>query len=91
MSMKAWRKLDKFYPMLFFVMLVLAALAIYSFRQIFSILISAYETQELKDSELKIDQGRLDDAYKAVLEKENVPLKVIDGTIIVEEEPEESE
>ena len=83
--MKAWRKLDKYYLMLFGVMLVLAALTIYTFRQIFSNILKAQETMDIKESELKIDKGKLEEAYSKISEKKVVRLDVGDSVTISEE------
>ena len=83
--MKAWRKLDKYYLMLFGVMLVLAALTIYTFRQIFSNILKAQETMDIKESELKIDKGKLEEAYSKISEKKVVRLDVGESVTISEE------
>ena len=83
--MKAWRKLDKYYLMLFGVMLVLAALTVYTFRQIFSNILKAQETMDIKESELKIDKGKLEEAYSKISEKKVVRLDVGDSVTISEE------
>ena len=83
--MKAWRKLDKYYLMFFGVMLVLAVLTIYTFRQIFSNVVKAQETRDFKESELKIDKGKLEEAYKKITEKKVVQLNVGDSVTIIEE------
>ena len=77
MSMKAWRKIDSFYPIFLVVVIALAALAIVTFRGIFSSIISAYEVDSAtRDSKLRIDRGKLDEAIKAVYEKEKVQLNM---------------
>ena len=88
MSTKASLKIDKFYAILIAVTLFLAALTVYTFRELFSGVIVAYETEEVKDSELRIDKVRLEEAYKGVFENEEVPLSVVDVFVVVEEEAE---
>lgn len=88
MSTKASPKIDKFYAILIAIMLFLAALTIFTFGELFSTLISAYEIEEFSDSELKIDKKRLEEAHKGIFEKEKVPLSVTDEFITVEEESE---
>lgn len=88
MSTKASPKIDKFYAILIAIMLFLAALTIFTFRELFSTIISAYEIEEFSDSELKIDKKRLEEAHKGIFEKEKVPLSVTDEFITVEEESE---
>jgi hypothetical protein len=84
--MKAWQKIDKFYPILLGVALLLAVIAIYTFRNIFSVVVESLEVQEVEDAELHIDRQQLDAAEKAVFETEYVPLEVKDDTIIETEE-----
>ena len=88
--MKAWRKLDKYYLMLFGVMLLLSALTIYTFRQIFSNVLKAQETADLKESELKIDKEMLEKAYSKISERKAVELNVPENATIIKEagEPE---
>ena len=83
--MKAWRKLDKYYLMLFGLMLVLAALTIYTFRQIFSNILKAQETMDFKEAELKIDKGKLEEAYSRISERKVVRLDVGESVTISEE------
>lgn len=83
--MKAWRKLDKYFLMLTGVMLVSAGLTIYTFRQIFSSVLKAFGTQDLKVSDLKIDKQNLDRAYSSVIEREVVKLNVVSDDTISEE------
>lgn len=90
--MKAWQKIDKFYPILLGTALLLAVIAIYTFRNIFSVMVESLEVQEIEDAELHIDRQQLDAAEKAVLEEEYVPLEVKDDTIIeTKEEEDETE
>lgn len=86
--MKAWRKLDKYFLMLTGVMLVSAGLTIYTFRHIFSNVLKAFGTQELKVSKLKIDKQKLDSAYSSVTEREVVKLNPPSGGTISEESEE---
>ena len=86
MSTKASLKIDKFYLIFIAVTLLLAVLTIYTFRQLFSTVLAAYETEEVEDSELRIDKLRLEEAYKGVFENEKVPLSVIDEFVAAEEE-----
>ena len=73
--MKAWKKIDKYYPLLIFVLIVLAGLTIYTFRSVFSAIFSAYEVEtKIPDSELIIDKDKLDEAESLIFEKEIVPL-----------------
>ena len=87
--MKAWQKIDKFYPILLGAALLLAVIAIYTFRNIFSVVVESLEVQEIEDAELHIDRQQLDAAEKAVFEAEYVPLEVKDDTIIETEEEED--
>lgn len=76
MSMKAWRKIDKFFPMLVVVMLLLAALVILTFRGIFSAVTTAYEPEEeMLNSEFRIDKNKLEESHKAVFEREEILLE----------------
>ena len=86
--MKAWRKLDKYYLMLTGVMLVSAGLTIYTFRHIFSNVLKAFGTQELKVSELKIDKQKLDSAYTSLIDREVVKLNPLSDDTISKEEGE---
>lgn len=77
MSMKPFRKIDKFYPLFVIVMIALAFLTIYTFRGIFSSLISAFETEvNVDDAKIHIDRANLDAAVKAVYDKDTVLLEV---------------
>ena len=77
MSTKAWQKIDVFFPLMVVVMLLLAALVIFTFRAVFSAVLIAYEPEEdITESELRIDKGKLDDSYKAAFEKEKLRLEV---------------
>ncbi len=77
MSMKAWRKIDSFYPVSLVVVLILAALVVFTFRGIFSSIISAYEIEvDTRDAMLRIDRGKLDEALRAAYEREKVELRV---------------
>lgn len=67
-------------------MLLLAALTIYTFRQIFTVFLSAYEADTLNESALKIDKNALESAYKEITEKQAVQLNVNNGTIITSPE-----
>src|SRR3990170_6563399 len=88
MSTKILRKpkIDKFLFTLGIVMVVLAGITIFTFRQIFAAFITAYEIEEVDDRELKIDRNRLDEASKAAGEKGVVPLELKDELPV--EEPE---
>lgn len=88
-SMKALQKLDKYYLMLFVVTGILAVLTIFTFRNIFSTVVSAYETEEVSPSQLKIDKSKLDEAYNAIKEKNVVELRVNDGVPVVTPEEEQ--
>lgn len=77
MSMKPWRKIDSFYPISLVVVLVLAALVVFTFRGIFSSIISAYGIDvDVRDAKPRIDRGKLDEAIRVVYEKEKVELRV---------------
>ena len=86
--MKAWRKLDKYFLMLTGVALVSAGLTIYTFRHIFSSVLKAFGTQDLKVSDLKIDKQNLEKAYSSVVEREVVKLNVPSDDTIIEESQE---
>lgn len=75
--MKAWQKIDKFFPILFVVVLALAVIVVFTFRSIFSAVNTAQETDEggLED-QLRIDKHKIDDATKAVFEREIIPLEI---------------
>ncbi len=88
MSTKASPKIDKFYAILIAITLFLAVLTIFTLRELFSTVISAYEIEEFSNSELRIDKKRLEEAHKGVFEKEKVPLSVVDDFATVEEESE---
>jgi hypothetical protein len=61
------------------VMLLLATLAIFAFRGIFSSVLTAYEVDvQVSDTELRIDKNLLDNAHKAVFEKEVVKLDIVE-------------
>ncbi len=75
--MKAWQKIDRFFPLTAVVLVIMAVLLIFTFRSIFSTLTTAYEVDiKIPDSELRIDKDRLNQAHKAVYEKEIVPLEI---------------
>lgn len=77
MSMKAWRKIDIFFPMLLVVMLLSAALLILTFRGVFSAyLTSSKIEEETVEEELRIDKSKLEESYKAIFEKEKIPLEL---------------
>jgi hypothetical protein len=77
MSMKAWAKIDRFYPILALISVALLVLVILTFKNIFSSILTAYEPKEVsEDSTLRIDKERLDNAYKAVFNKEIIPLEI---------------
>lgn len=77
MSMKAWQKIDRFFPILAVVLAIMAVLLIFTFRSIFSTLTTAHEVDlKIPDSELRIDKDRLNEAHKVVYEKEIVPLEI---------------
>ena len=66
-----WAKIDKFYPILFAVMSVLAVLFVLTFRSIFSAFQTAYEIgQDVSEAEARIDKARLDESYDFVFNKE---------------------
>jgi hypothetical protein len=67
----SWAKIDKFYPILVSVMILLAALFILTFRAIFSAFQTAYEpAQGLNEAEGKIDKAKLDESYNFVFNKQ---------------------
>ena len=70
------------------VMLVSAGLTIYTFRHIFSNVLKAFGTQELKVSELKIDKQKLDSAYTSLIDREVVKLNPLSDDTISKEEGE---
>lgn len=75
MSTKASPKINLFLPVFLVVVVALAALTIITFRSIFSNFISIYEVEtNLDDAKLRIDTAKLDQAIKAVYEKEQVKL-----------------
>lgn len=89
--MKAWQKIDKFYPMLVGVTLLLAVITIFTFRSIFSVVVESLEVEGIEDAELHINRTKLDAAGKAVLDVEYTPFEVKDDIIIEEVEEEEDE
>ncbi len=88
--MKAWQKIDKFYPMLLGVALLLAVITIFTFRSIFSVVVESLGVEEIKDAELRIDRTKLNAAEKVIFDVEYIPLEVKDD-IIIEEVAEETE
>lgn len=77
MSMKTWQKIDRFYPLLLFVLILLAVLVVYTFRGIFSTMISAYEVdQGLQGAKIRVNNENLDKASKIITEEKYIPLEV---------------
>jgi hypothetical protein len=73
-----WEKIDKFYITLVIVLMIMAALVIFTFRGVFSSFLTAFElsTEELGSKDLKVDTVKLDEAYDSVYKKPVIPLKI---------------
>ena len=64
-----WAKIDKFYPIAIGVGLLLAVLAIFTFKTIFSTFSTAYQMEQPSQAELRINKNKLDEAYDFVFGK----------------------
>lgn len=77
MSTRVLRKNNKYLLIVISVLVVLAGLVLFAFKGVFSALTTAYEVEtKLPDSELRINKNKLEEAERAVFERETVPLKV---------------
>jgi hypothetical protein len=76
MSAINWENLDKFYLVLSAVLILLAAMVIFTFQGVFSAYIKAYEIGPNIDSELRVDKEILDSAYDFVFNKRIVSLEL---------------
>lgn len=75
--MRVLPKVDRFYYILVAVLAALSLLVVFTFKGIFSSIISAYGVeQEVNEAELRVDRTKLDNAYKAVFEKGIIPLEI---------------
>ena len=69
--MKALNNIDKFYILMFAVLLAVAILVIYTFRGIFSSIAIAHDVEvDIPDSELQIDRDILEKAYEDTSNRE---------------------
>lgn len=72
-----WAKIDKFYIVLFVILAAMAAVVIFTGRSIFTSFITAYEVEpDALSTKLRIDTGKLNDAYSWVNNKQSVSLEV---------------
>ena len=72
-----WAKIDKFYIALVFVLILMAILVIFTFKSIFSAFNTAYEIDQGSiATELRVDKGRLEEAYDWVFKRGANPLEI---------------
>ena len=70
-----WEKIDKFYLVFAFILIILSLVVIFTFNGVFSAFNTAYEIdQESVESELKVNKDNLGKAHKWVFEKSDVEL-----------------
>lgn len=74
-----WAKIDRYYFVLTLVLIVLAAIFVFTFRGISSSFITAYEIEpQIPDKELRVNKEQLDAAEVAVFSSEIIPLEIRD-------------
>jgi hypothetical protein len=73
-----WEKLDKFYITLIVVLIIMACLVIFTFRGVFSSVLTAYELgpEELSNTELKVDTVKIDEAYNYINKRNVITLEI---------------
>ena len=72
-----WAKIDKFYILFVVIMVLLAAMVIYSFKGIFSSFITVYEIgRNSSNVHVKVDKEELDSAYDFAFGKDSVKLEL---------------
>ena len=81
MLKRAWKKIDRFYMILAIVLVVLAVPLVYTVQGIFGAFITAFEVDPSVGNEVRIDKMMLDDAVKAVYDKEVPPFEVKESTL----------
>lgn len=75
--MKVWEKIDRFYPILIVVLIMLSALVVFVVRGIFTSIITSFDVQQEEGkSVVRVDKSKLDSAYSAAFNKEVVRLNI---------------
>lgn len=72
----SWEKIDKFYLVFVFIMIVMAFIIIVSFRGVFNAYSIAQSINESGEGDLLINKENLNEAYNWTKNKETLPLEV---------------
>jgi hypothetical protein len=73
-----WEKIDKFYIVLSFVLVVMSVLVIFSFRGIFAALLTAYELDQSQlTAKAQIDTSALEEAGGWITQREKHVLQPV--------------
>jgi hypothetical protein len=74
--MKSLEKIDKFFVVWILALISLGGLMLFTFRTVFTSFVTAYEVENEKGVQVKIDKESLNGAYEFVFEREEPPLNV---------------
>ncbi len=90
MLTRAWKKIDRFYAILAIVVLVLAMPLVFTVQGIFSSFITAYEIGLESEQKVRVNEAKLSEAVRSVVEREIPKLEIMtSGSVIVEVEEDE--
>ncbi len=76
MSASPLAKIDRFFIILVAILLALSLFVFFTFKNIFSAIVSAYEVGQETNAQIRLDKDKLKQAETKAFERETVPLEI---------------